>query len=511
MKNCTPFLPISIFFLFLFGACKKSPTPPIIPVLPTITSISPSSGNVGTSVTIMGTNFQLVASDNTVKFNGVAATVTSATASSLVVAAPAGGTSGAVTVSTSSGTATGPNFTYLALPVPTITSISPTTGSAGTAVTISGTNFKTTLTDNTVLFNGVAATVTSATTTSIVATAPATGTTGNITVTTSAGTSNGVAFTYTSAPDVYVLGQGSGGYGYWKNDVFTALPSNCLVAQSIFVNGSDIYVAGATSNGAEYWKNGVGVQLPEPSGATNGRAVSIFVSGTDVYVCGYDTKPAGGSEPLYWKNGVLMPISLSSGNINPGLPATGGIASSIFVSGTDVYLAGAQFPFTGNAVATYWKNGSPTTLTSTTFVSAYQAYATGVYVIGSDAYVCGYLDGHSQNYWKNGIAVPLGGISDTLQSFGAGGMGIYVANNGDVLVCGDYHNTAKYWKNGTMYDLTTTPAGTTNSNEYARSITENGTDIYIAGNYYSQGPGFWKNGVFTKLSNASIVYSIVVK
>ena len=66
---------------------------------------------------------------------------------------------------------------------PTIASFTPANGLIGTTVTITGTNFSTTPSGNTVAFNGIAATVVSSTTTQIVTTVPPGATTGPITVT----------------------------------------------------------------------------------------------------------------------------------------------------------------------------------------------------------------------------------------------------------------------------------------------------------------------------------------
>jgi hypothetical protein len=57
---------------------------------PTITGFTPASGSPGTAVTITGTNFDPIASQNDVQFNGVLATVTAASASSLTAAVPGG-------------------------------------------------------------------------------------------------------------------------------------------------------------------------------------------------------------------------------------------------------------------------------------------------------------------------------------------------------------------------------------------------------------------------------------
>lgn len=65
---------------------------------PTISAFSPTSGGVGSTVTITGTNFNTNPLLNVVSFNGVKATVTSATSTQLTVIVPSGATSGAITV-----------------------------------------------------------------------------------------------------------------------------------------------------------------------------------------------------------------------------------------------------------------------------------------------------------------------------------------------------------------------------------------------------------------------------
>jgi hypothetical protein len=66
--------------------------------VPTITSFSPTSGPVGTSVTISGTGFSTTAANNLVYFGAVKATVSAATSTSLTVAVPAGATYNTITV-----------------------------------------------------------------------------------------------------------------------------------------------------------------------------------------------------------------------------------------------------------------------------------------------------------------------------------------------------------------------------------------------------------------------------
>ena len=158
--------------------------------LPSIIEFAPNSGAIGVPVTIYGTGFSSTANLNTVKFNGVTATVTSATTTEIVTSVPAGATTGPITVNTPIGLATSSTpFTVIASAAPTITNFTPTIGTAGTAVTITGTNFETTLSNNRTAFNNTFAQLTSATTTTIGATVPAGGTSGRISV----GTPNGKA------------------------------------------------------------------------------------------------------------------------------------------------------------------------------------------------------------------------------------------------------------------------------------------------------------------------------
>jgi IPT/TIG domain len=77
------------------GAAPNSPTG--LPT-PAIVSVSPSSGRVGSSVTIAGINFGATQGANTVTFNGVTGTPMSWATNNLVVTVPAGAASGSVIV-----------------------------------------------------------------------------------------------------------------------------------------------------------------------------------------------------------------------------------------------------------------------------------------------------------------------------------------------------------------------------------------------------------------------------
>lgn len=99
MKNAL-LASILLLVLTVFASCggdDDGDTP--TPQQPTITSVEPSKGKAGDAVTIKGTNFSTTASDNVVNFNGVAASVTSATATEIKTTVPATATTGKVTVS----------------------------------------------------------------------------------------------------------------------------------------------------------------------------------------------------------------------------------------------------------------------------------------------------------------------------------------------------------------------------------------------------------------------------
>src|SRR5579862_1073416 len=93
---------------------------------PTISSLSPTSGAVGASITITGTNFGQNQGGSTVKFNGISATATSWSATSIVATVPSAATSGNVVVTVSNKASNGVNFTIVS--APSITSLSSTSG-----------------------------------------------------------------------------------------------------------------------------------------------------------------------------------------------------------------------------------------------------------------------------------------------------------------------------------------------------------------------------------------------
>jgi hypothetical protein len=75
---------------------------------PLITTVSPTAGMPGTQVTLTGTRLDVSGKDSIVRFNGVQATLVSATDIQIVTTVPAGATTGYITVTTKDGTGTAP-------------------------------------------------------------------------------------------------------------------------------------------------------------------------------------------------------------------------------------------------------------------------------------------------------------------------------------------------------------------------------------------------------------------
>src|SRR5262249_11505142 len=133
---------------------------------PDISSLNPNNGPVGSSVTISGANFGASQGTSTVTFNGLLATPTSWSPTSIAVTVPVGATTGNVVVTVAGMATNGVNF----IVTPKITGLSPSSGPVGTAVTVSGSNFGATQGSSTLTFGGILDTPSSWSDTSLVVT-----------------------------------------------------------------------------------------------------------------------------------------------------------------------------------------------------------------------------------------------------------------------------------------------------------------------------------------------------
>lgn len=246
---------------------------------PSITTINPTSGATGTTVTITGAN---LTGATAVSFGGKAAasfTVNSSTQVTATVAAST--TTGAVSVTTSGGTASSATM-FTVLSAPAITSFSPTSGPVGTAVVINGTSFTGA---TAVAFNGKAAasfTVNSAT--KITAAVASGTTTGLISVTTPLGSaSSGSNFTVTASAPV----------------ITSFSPSNGPVGTSVVITGSNFTGATAVAfNGkaasAFTVNSSTQITATVATGTTSGKITVTAPTGTGTSANTFTVTSSGG-------------------------------------------------------------------------------------------------------------------------------------------------------------------------------------------------------------------------
>jgi YD repeat-containing protein len=153
-----------------------------------VIAFTPTSGGIGTTVTVSGTGFSATAGQNTVSFNGTTATITSASPTRLVVTVPSGATTGVISVTAPGGNAQSADDFVVGTGAPTITGFSPTLADVGATVTITGTNFDPVVAHNRTTFNAVQAFPgATSTTTQLVTPVPTRATSGHLRVATAAG------------------------------------------------------------------------------------------------------------------------------------------------------------------------------------------------------------------------------------------------------------------------------------------------------------------------------------
>ena len=258
---------------------------------PTITGFSPTSGQVGSSVTISGDN---LTGATGVKFNALAATFI-LFGNSLIATVPGGATTGQITVTTPSGTASSATaFTLTNQSTTVITAFAPLSGAEGTSVTIDGSFTNTTA----VKFNGAPAVFTVISSSRIIATVPAGASTGLITVIAAGGTA-------TSRSNFFIAPQISG---------FT--PSSGAAATSVKISGTSL--TGATAvrfNGVNAVFTDVSPQeitAVVPAGATTGPITVVT--------------PAGNFPSAL--NFTVLP------KIDSFSPLAGIVGTTVFISGT---------------------------------------------------------------------------------------------------------------------------------------------------------------------------------
>jgi hypothetical protein len=247
---------------------------------PHISSVAPESGVEGSTVTITGHNFSATPSENSVKFNGTTAAVSSSSDDQIVATVPVGATTGKITVTVGNLTATSPND-FEIFEAAEITSLSPLQGVAGTVVIITGTNFSATAAQNVVKFgNNTTAEVIDATTTELVVAVPELAVTGTISVTVNGATATSAESFTILAPTITSINPMIGGQGSTVSIKGTNF-STTEAFDKVKFNNVSATVTAATSDE---------LTVTVPAGATTGK-ITVTVGNTtvtsvaDFYIC----------------------------------------------------------------------------------------------------------------------------------------------------------------------------------------------------------------------------------
>lgn len=338
---------------------------------PVITSLSPASGPVGTSVTISGANFGANNGNSYVIFNGTGATPTSWSNTSIVVPVPSGATTGSVVVQVPSSLVRGPiisngvNFTVgSGSTTPNISSLSPTSGAVGAAVTVNGTNFGSTQGSSTVTFNGTSATPTSWSATSIVVPVPSGATSGNVVVSVGGVASNGVSFSVTSGgggggtnflDNATATLDVAGSIGQWTSWYSTSISQSAAAAQGGTADGLSIAITanggwGVTANNYPGFAASPGpgaISFWAKNGSGSGSTVSLQVqwknsSGATIQTdCAPVTCSSGFSPTSSWTQVANNTVTIPAGTTNAYVTLVGAGTSGNVIY-TDTFFVGSS-------------------------------------------------------------------------------------------------------------------------------------------------------------------------
>ena len=421
---------------------------------PTTTNLSPTSGPVGTSVTIAGANFGPTQGASTVAFNGTAAVATGWSPTSIVATVPSGATSGSVVVTVAGTASSGSTFTI----APSITNLSPTSGIGGTTVTITGTSFGSSQGTSTVTFNGTAATPTGWGPSSISVPVPATAATGNVVVTVAGVASNGVNFAV--APNITSLSPTSGAVGTSVTISGTGFGSS---------RGTSTVTFNGTAANPTSWAAG-SIAVLVPSGATTGYVV--------VTVGGIASNQVSFSVPL----GGFVATSGQMASSRYGQTATqlltgqvliaGGMSSSGVVNTAELYTISGQTFSVANAMNVARWLHTATLLNDGTVLIAGGSSVSGLTTLNSAE-----------------IFDPVAGTFTLLPSTlntGRVGHTATLLSNGQVLLVGGYDPTTGIIADSELYDPTAQvfiDLGNTNTPRFhhAATLLQNGQVLITGG------------------------------
>ena len=275
------------------GSAAVTITAAVTPIAPSITSVTPTSGIGGTQVTIAGSGFGATQGTGYVTLGTAFGHVVSWSDAQIVATVAAGSQTGVAQVAQAGLQSNSINFTVNG---PTISSVSPTSGVAGTSVTITGTGFGATQGSGQVWLGSMSGNVTSWNDTQIVATVASGATSGTAQVLQNGVWSNSVSFAV-NLPQITSVSPTSGAPG----TVITVTGTGFGATQ-----GSGQVWLGSTGGLVDTWSD-TQVTATVASNALTGVA-RIQQGGTWSNAFSFTVPPSGGSSLTLSPNTITMVV-----------------------------------------------------------------------------------------------------------------------------------------------------------------------------------------------------------
>jgi len=312
---------IALTILMFCAGCGGGSTP--TSTAPTLSSFSPTSGLVGTSVTLTGNN---LTGATAVRFNGTAAStfaVVSATQISATV--PTGATSGVLSVTTGAGTGTSSAvFTVTVLTTPVVASFAPTAGKAGDVIAVTGSGFSA---PTSVTLGGVpcAYVVNSASSLSITVPATAAGT-GVIAITNTQGTGTS-ASSFAVQPGAVGMNPKQGpvgtsvvltGTGFTPSTTVTFNGTSAAVVVQSATQVTATVPVGATTGAVSLSANGIAVAMGTFTVGAAGTTQDLSIAGAYLVQSVQDTS---GTVPLVANRDAYLRVFVTANQTSVTPPA----------------------------------------------------------------------------------------------------------------------------------------------------------------------------------------------
>ena len=348
-----PTLPPGSANIVVNVAGKSINAPPfVVLAIPVISSLSASAGHVGQVITVTGVNFGASQGDSSITFNGIAATTSSWSDTTIVVPVPTNAATGNVIVTVAGIPSSPVSFTIIS-----ITGLYPSAAAIGANITITGTGFGTTQGAASVNFNGTPSTPVGWWITNITVPVPVSATSGPVVVEMQGGTSNSFQFAVSpgiagispnigsAGTPVTITGTSFGGTQASSVVTFNGVPAvinswsdesiGALVPSGTTTGLVQVIANGVSSNGILF---GISPSISSLSASAGpvGMVVQLYGSNFGPSGSPFGTGPTGSSvtfngiaaTPTFWLPNMIQTNVPTGATTGPVVVTVGGASSN---------------------------------------------------------------------------------------------------------------------------------------------------------------------------------------